>query len=110
VKLPARQTVIALFQPRSLPLSEAARLFPSGSNFPFSDSAVSKQIAEKGVDPSSVAEGLDLLHRGGKVLLRAGGRNWLVAEVTSANVVEVTDFEEVLARQRTPIPTPERKP
>ena len=110
VKLPARQTLIALFQPRSLPLSQAARLFPPGSNFAFSDAVVSKALAEKSVDAASIPEALALLHRGGKVFLDVGGRNWLVAEVTARNVVEVTDIADVLARQRTPIPTPERKP
>lgn len=110
VKLPARQTLIALFQTRSLPLSQAARLFPPGSNFAFSDADVSKAFAGKGVDPASIPEALDLLHRGGKVLVRAGQRNWLVAEVTSPNAVEVTDLEGVLARQLTPVPAPGRAP
>ena len=109
VRLPARQTVIALFQPRSLPLSKVARLYPPGSSFSFSDRVVSKLLAEKGVANESIPEALRFLHRGGKLSLPAG-TNWLVAEVTSENVVEVTDLADVLARQRTPIPTPERKP
>lgn len=110
VKLAARQTLIALFQPRSLPLSQAARLFPAESNFAFADADVSKTLSEKGVAAASIPEALDLLHRGGKVLLRGAGRNWLVAEVTSPNVVEVADLQDMLARRRTPNPTPERKP
>lgn len=97
VKLPARPTVIALFQPRSLPLSRAARLFPPGSNFVFSDAAVSKRLVEKGVTASNVTEGLALLHRGGKLLLPAQG-NWVVAEVTAPGVVEVRDLASALSQ------------
>jgi hypothetical protein len=107
VKLPARQTVIALFAPRSLPLSKAARLYPPGSSFSFADPDVSKLLAEKGVAAASIPEALGLLHRGGKVVLPAG-RNWLVAEVTLPGVVEVIDLASLLSAPRTP--APERAP
>lgn len=107
VKLPARQTVIALFQSRFLPLSKVARLYPPGSNFPFSDSVVSKRLAEMGVDAKSIPEALGLLHRGGKVVLQAG-TNWLVAEVTRPGVVEVIDLASLLSALSKP--SPERTP
>ena len=108
VKFPARRTVIALFQPRSLPLSKVARLYPPGSSFSFSDPVVSKLLAEKGVASASIPEALGLLHRGGKVVLKAGARNLLVAEVTAAGVVEVINLASLLSAPRTP--SPERTP
>lgn len=104
---PKRQTVIALFQPRSLPLSSMARFYPPGSNFPFSNRAVSTRLAEKGAVATSIPEALGLLRRGGKVLLPAG-QNWLVAEVTAPGVVEVIDLASVISAL--PTPTPARTP
>jgi hypothetical protein len=104
---PKRATVIALFQPRSLPLSSMARFYPPGSNFSFSDRAVSKILAARGAEPRSIEEVLGLLHRGGKVLFPAG-TNWIVAEVTAPGVVEVIDLASVLSRMRPSIP--ERAP
>lgn len=103
---PGRQTVIALFQPRSLPLSQVARLYPPGTNFDFPDAVAAKLLSEKGVAAPVVAEAIGLLHRGGKVVVRAG-RNVLVAEVTAPGVVEVFDLAVLLAK---PTPTPVRAP
>lgn len=105
VKLPARQTLIALFVPRSLPLSQAARLYPPGSNFPFSDAAVSKRLAGKGADAKSIPKALGLLHRGGKVILPAGSENWIIAEVTAPGVVDVTDLASRIAELSKPTPS-----
>jgi hypothetical protein len=104
VKLPARKTVIAIFAPRSLPLSQVARLYPPGSSFPFSDAVASRRLAEKGAAAKSIPEALGLLHRGGKVVLPAG-QNWLVAEVTAPGVVEVIDLASVISALPTPAPS-----
>ncbi|MEO8349842.1 MAG: hypothetical protein ABI610_13095 [Acidobacteriota bacterium] len=104
---PKRQTVIALFQPRSLPLSSMARFYPPGSNFPFSDRAVSTRLAKKGAEARAIPEALRLLHRGGKVVLPAGS-SWLVAEVTAPGVVDVIDLASVISALSTP--TPSRTP
>jgi hypothetical protein len=84
-----------------------ARFYPPGSNFSFSDRAVSKILAARGAEPRSIEEVLVLLHRGGKVLFPAG-TNWIVAEVTAPGVVEVIDLASVLSRMRPSIP--ERAP
>lgn len=103
---PGRSTVIALFQPRSLPLSGVARLFPAGSNFDFADAAATKLLVSQGVTRPDAGEAIGLLHRGGKVVVRVGG-SFVVAEVTAPGVVEVIDLASVLAAPR---PAPERKP
>ncbi len=91
--LPDRQTVIALFQSRSLSLSDLARLYPAGSNFRFSDQALQKRLALKGVPPEFISAGIRLLHRGGKIALpRAQGwSDWLIAEVTPSGQVDVLE-------------------
>jgi hypothetical protein len=88
--LPDKQTVIALFQSRHLSLSDLARLYPTGSNFRFSDEAVATRLAQRGVPPEFVRAGIRLLHRGGKVAL-PGRQGWLVAEVTASGQVDVLD-------------------
>lgn len=107
VKLPSRQTIIALFQARSLPLSQVARLYPPGSSFSFSDADVSRRLADAGVARESIPDALRLLHRGGKVALPAG-ENFVVAEVTRPGVVEVVDLASLLSAMSasTPVPAP----
>ena len=102
---PARQTLIALFQPRSLPLSKVARLYPPGSSFPFSDGAVSKRLTDYGVAKDSIPEALRLLHRGGKLAM-AAGTNWLLVEVTRPGVVEMTDLASLHSGMSSPTPGP----
>jgi hypothetical protein len=96
---PGRQTVIALFQSRSLPLSKVARHFPPGSNFDFPDATAAKLLAERGVPTPVGKEAIDLLHRGGKVVVRTG-QTVLVAEVTAPGVVQVFDLAAELAAPR----------
>jgi hypothetical protein len=82
--------VIALFQPRSVPFSDWARRYPPGSNFQFSENAVRRDLAARGVPNESVRLGVQLLHRGGKVAL-PGSKGWLIAEVTADRQVLVHD-------------------
>lgn len=103
---PGRSTVIALFQPRSLPLSGVARLFPAGSNFEFEDGAATKLLMKQGVTAPDAAQAIGLLHRGGKVVARVGG-SFVVAEVTAPGVVSVFDLASLLPAPRA---TPERTP
>lgn len=88
---PRKQTLIALFQSRDWSLSELARLYPRGSNFPFSDAGVKKRLDEKGVPTEYVRTGVRLLHRGGKVALPGRG-GWLILEVTSPGQVDLLDW------------------
>lgn len=90
VRLPGKQTVIALFQSRSLPLAAIDRFYPPGTNFRFSDEVVRKMLARKGVPTDFVPTGIRLLHRGGKVAL-PGRDGWLVAEATASGRVELVD-------------------
>jgi len=85
-----KQTVIALFQPRSVSLSDMSRFYPQGSNFRFRESLVRRELAAKGVPPEYVRRGIRLLHRGGKIAL-PGRDGWLVAEVTPSGMVAIID-------------------
>jgi hypothetical protein len=82
--------VIALFQPRSDPLSDWARRYPPGSNFRFSENPVRRDLGARGVRDEYVRLGVELLHRGGKVAL-PGSKGWLIAEVTTDRQVLVHD-------------------
>jgi hypothetical protein len=90
VRLPEKQTVIALFQTKQLPLSDLARLYPPGSNFRFSDEIVRKSLEGRGVSPEFVRAGIPLLHRGGKIALPSK-QGWLVVEATASGQVELLD-------------------
>lgn len=87
---PRKQTLIALFQSRDSSLSELARFYPPGSNFRFSHGTVEKRLAEKGVPPDYIRQGIRLLERGGKVGL-PGARGWLLAEVTATGQVDLLE-------------------
>jgi hypothetical protein len=90
VRLPEKQTVIALFQTKHLPLSDLARLYPPGSNFRFSDEVVRKSLEGRGVSPEFIRAGIPLLHRGGKIALPSK-QGWLVVEATASGQVELLD-------------------
>jgi hypothetical protein len=90
VRLPEKQTVIALFQAKQLPLSDLARLYPPGSNFRFSDEIVRKSLEGRGVSPEFIRAGIPLLHRGGKIALPSK-EGWLVVEATASGQIEVLD-------------------
>lgn len=97
VRLPGKQTVIALFQPRNLPLTAIGRFYPPGRNFQFSDDAVRKMLASRGIPPDFILTGIRLLHRGGKVAL-PGRDGWLVAEATASGQVTVADVASMRPR------------
>lgn len=89
---PAKPTIIALFHTREHTPADLDRLYPPGSNFRFSDPALRSRLAKKGVPPDFIASGIQLLHRGGKVVLpSAQGVSLLIAEVTSSGSVELLD-------------------
>jgi hypothetical protein len=90
IRLPEKQTVIALFQTKHLPLPELERLYPPGSNFRFSDEIVRASLVGRGVSREFIRAGIPLLHRGGKVAV-PGKEGWLVLEVTPSGMVEVID-------------------
>ena len=90
VRLPEKQTVIALFQTKQLPLSDLARLYPPGSNFRFSDEIVRKSLEGRGVSPEFIRAGIPLLHRGGKMAFPSKG-GWLVVEATESGQIELLD-------------------
>lgn len=90
VRLPEKQTVIALFQTKHLPLSDLARLYPPGSNFRFSNQIVRKSLEGRGVSPEFIRAGIPLLHRGGKIAFPSK-EGWLVVEVTASGQVEMLD-------------------
>ncbi|HEX9304904.1 MAG TPA: hypothetical protein VGA31_10690 [Thermoanaerobaculia bacterium] len=90
VRLPEKQTVIALFQAKELPLSDLARLYPPGSNFRFSDEIVRKSLEGRHVSPEFIRAGIPLLHQGGKMAFPSKG-GWLVAEATASGQVELFD-------------------
>ncbi len=87
---PEKPTVIALFQTKHLPLPEVERLYPTGSNFRFSDDLIRASLVGRGVSPEFVRAGISLLHRGGKVAVPSK-EGWLVLEVTPSGMVEVID-------------------
>ena len=90
---PDKPTIIALFQTKDHSLADLDRFYPPGSNFRFSDEALRTRLVEKGVPPDSIAAGIRLLHRGGKVGLPAaqGWGGWLIAEVMPSGQVELLD-------------------
>ena len=90
VRLPEKQTVIALFQTKHHALPELERLYPPGSNFRFSDDIIRASLVGRGVSPEFVRAGVSLLHRGGKVAVPSK-EGWLVLEVTPSGMVEVID-------------------
>jgi hypothetical protein len=85
----SKRTLIALFQSRSIGLSDWARRYPPGRNFSFRDDAVRKDLAGRGVPSVQVDLGIQLLHRGGKIAL-TGADGWLVAEVQPSGEVTIT--------------------
>jgi hypothetical protein len=94
VRLPEKQTIIALFQTKHLALPDLARLYPSGSNFRFSDEIIRASLAQRGVSPEFIRAGIPLLHRGGKIALPSG-KDWLVLEATASGQVELIDESAV---------------
>jgi hypothetical protein len=90
VRLPDKQTVIALFQTKQLANADLARLYPPGSNFHFSDEIVRASLAGRGVSAELIRAGVPLLHRGGKIALPSKD-GWLVLEATASGMVEVID-------------------
>lgn len=93
VRLPEKRTIIALLQTREHTPSDLDRLYPPGYNFQFSDQALRKRLGQKGVPPDFIASGIQLLHRGGKVVLPTaqGWQGLLIAEVISSGRVELLD-------------------
>jgi hypothetical protein len=85
----SKRTLIALFQARSVELSDWARRYPPGRNFSFQDGAVRKDLAGRGVPTVQIDLGIQLLHRGGKIAL-PGADGWLVAEVQPSGEVTIT--------------------
>lgn len=83
-----KPTLIALFQPRTLELSEWARRYPPGRNFSFREERVRKDLAGRGVPSVQIDLGIELLRRGGKVAL-PGRDGWLIAEVQPSGDVTV---------------------
>jgi len=90
VRLPVKQTVIALFQSKHLLLSDLARLYPPGSNFRFSDEIIRRSLEGRGVSPEFIRAGIPLLHRGGKIALPSS-EGWLVVEASASGQVELID-------------------
>lgn len=90
VRLPEKQTVIALFQSKDLKLPDISRLYPPGSNFRFSDEIIRKSLEGRGVSPEFIRAGIPLLHRGGKIALPSS-EGWLVVETTASGQVELFD-------------------
>jgi hypothetical protein len=92
LRLPDKPTIIALFQTREHTPADLDRLYPPGSNFRFSDQALRRRLAKKGVPADFIASGIQLLHRGGKVILPSTqGGGLLIAEVTYSGSVELLD-------------------
>lgn len=90
VRLPEKQTIIALFQTKHLLLADLAGLYPPGSNFRFSDEVVRKSLEGRGVSSEFIRAGIPLLHRGGKIALPSK-QGWLVLEATASGQVELLD-------------------
>ncbi len=97
VRLPEKQTVIALFQTKHLSLADLPGLYPPGSNFRFSDEIIRKSLEQRGVSPEFIRAGIPLLHRGGKIALPSN-QGWLVLEVTASGQVELLDESAGSAR------------
>lgn len=83
-----KPTLIALFQPRTLNLSEWARRYPKGQNFSFREEPLRKDLASRGVPLPHVDSGIELLRRGGKIGFPAGD-GWVIAEVQPSGDVSV---------------------
>jgi hypothetical protein len=90
VRLPDKPTVIALFQTKRLANADLARLYPPGSNFPFSDEIIRASLKGRGVSPELIRAAIPLLHRGGKIAVPSKD-GWLVLEATPSGMVEVID-------------------
>jgi hypothetical protein len=93
IRAPEKQTIIALFQTKEDTPSDLDRLYPPGSNFRFSDQALRKRLAQRGVDPGFISAGMRLLHRGGKIAfpVAKGSPGPVIAEVMSPDHVELLD-------------------
>jgi len=87
---PDKPTVIALFQTKRLANADLARLYPPGSNFPFSDEIIRASLKGRGVSPGLIRAAIPLLHRGGKIAVSSKD-GWLVLEATPSGMVEVID-------------------
>jgi len=87
---PDKPTVIALFQTKRLANADLARLYPPGSNFPFSDEIIRASLKGRGVSPELIRAAIPLLHRGGKIAVSSKD-GWLVLEATPSGMVEVID-------------------
>jgi len=87
---PEKQSVIALFQTKHHRLIDLARLYPSGSNFRFSDEIIRASLAGRGVSSELIRAVIPLLHRGGKIALPSKD-GWLVLEATASGQVELID-------------------
>lgn len=87
---PDKPTVIALFQTKRLANADLARLYPPGSNFPFSDEIIRASLKGRGVSPELIRAAIPLLHRGGKIAVPSKD-GWLVLEATPSGMVEVID-------------------
>jgi hypothetical protein len=85
----SKPTLIALFQPKSAPLSDWARRYPPGSNFRFPEDRARRDLAARGVPPEFVDLGIQLLRKGGKVSLPTA-KGWIVAEVTASGEVSIS--------------------
>ena len=93
VRLPDKPTIIALFSTKEQTPVDLDRLYPTGSNFRFSDQALQRRLTKKGVPADFIASGIQLLHRGGKVAL-PGPQGWVapvIAEVTYSGSVVLLD-------------------
>lgn len=90
VRLPMKQTVIALFQAKDVPIRDLARLYPPGLNFRFSDEIVRKSLEQRGVSREIIRTGMPLLHRGGKIAVPSK-EGWLVVEAGASDLVELFD-------------------
>ena len=93
IRAPEKRTIIALFQTKEDTPSDLERLYPPGSNFRFSDQALRKRLAQRGVAPSFISAGMRLLHRGGKIAfpVAKGSPGPVIAEVISSDHVELLD-------------------
>jgi len=86
----SKPTLIALFQPKSAPLSDWARRYPPGSNFRFPVDRARRDLVALGVPSEFVTLGIQLLRKGGKVSLPSA-KGWIVAEVTASGEVSISN-------------------